>query len=491
LPTTLTRDRTTGKLALNGAPAVLRGGAYDLFFDPVSSPELIGKLGLDGVILPHLLDADDYSASGGNPCQPETDKAVKLLPKSWAETGNDFSAFFTAMRRTRCNFLRVFLTGGTLVRRTGPASICPFRRTLHVGGVRYDVRGAVERGEWEEAFFTRLRAFVQQADAAGVVVQLSLFNYYDLVADPAQGTTKTWSLSPWNAKNSLDAEWGKAHLIPDGTSAELRQREFVTPPTGRRTRLVQQKLIARVMQAVAGFRNVVLEVMNEPHQVNAATDLARVAEFDSFVVGTVVRQRPVTCSAALVSVNASFVFPANGAPPGNSDVDVWRDRPDLPHYADVDLVSYHGLTAMGKQSFAVCGGVTMARVDDVSIDARADRHLPAHPRTALLFSTDSVIVQRFEHVYLGGAIGMNVRDGQIRPVPESSSLEAQLLRSHVYHWALRCFQRGKGDDLGRLHFHNHSTFRQALVQISKAAAAAGLQPAIAPLAAALEQQDPV
>lgn len=491
MATTLTRDRTTGKLVLNGAPAVLRGGAYDVFFDPDRSPELVGKLGLDGVIRPHLLDADDYQASGGNPCQPETDKAVKLLTKSWTETGNDFSAFFAETRRTRCNFLRVFLTGGTLVRRTGPASILPFRRTLVADGVRYDVRGAVERGEWEEAFFTRLRAFVQQADAAGVVVQLSLFNYYDLVPDPAQGTTKTWSLSPWNAKNSLDAEWGRAHLIPDGTGAELRQREFVTPPTGRRTRLVQQKLITRVMQAVAGFRNVVLEVMNEPHHVNAATDLARVAEFDSFVVGTVVRQRPVTGSAALVSVNASFVFPANGAPPGKSDVDVWPDRPDLPHYADVDLVSYHGLTAMGKQSFAACGGVAMARVDAESIDARADRHAKAHPRTALLFSTDAVLAQKFEHVYLDGAIGMNVRDGQIRPVPESSSPEAQLLRSHVYHWALRCFQRGNGAELGRIHFHNHSTFRQALVQISKAADAAGLQPAAVLSAAAPDQPAPV
>ncbi len=468
-----------GKLLLNGAPVVLRGGGYDVFFDPGESPEAIGKPPRPGRFKAHVVDE---FAAPGTPRQTQRDKTEDVVQEGWIEGRNEFTAFFAAMRSTRCNFVRVFLTGGTMVRGGKPVTHSPFVRTNVAGGVRYDVRGAVESGKWNEAFFTRLTAFVRQADAAGVVVQLSLFNYYDLVPDPVDSAVKTWSFSPWNVRNSLDAAWAAGHLIPHATGSGARQREFVTPPSGRRTRLVQQKLIGRVMQAVAGYRNVVLEVMNEPHQVTRPADPARVAEFDSFVTRTIVGHRPVTGSQAMISVNASFVLPEVGDPPGDSDVDVWAGRRDLAGYDDVDMVSYHGLTAMGVKDL---GGVHAPRVDAAAVDARADLHGAFHSAKALLFSTDAVLVRQFEHTYASGA-SMNVRDGQIRPVPGGTTLEAQLLRSRVYHWARRCFDRGRGAELGRLHFHNHTTFRMQLQQISVAARDAGVQPAAT---AALEEEE--
>ena len=80
-------------------------------------------------------------------------------------------------------------------------------------------------------------------------------------------------------------------------------------------------------------------------------------------------------------------------------------------------------------------------------------------------------VKRFEHTYRNGAFAMNVRDGQILPKPESSGIEPQLLRSHVFHWAKRSFAR-------RIHFHDDTTFRFALLRIGQAAGVAGLQPPV-------------
>lgn len=480
--TTLERDRETGKLSLNGVDTVLRGGAYDVFFDPGRSPEFVRAGGRAHVVT--------RFGPGGAPCQTTADKATAATLESWDETGNDFSPFFGKMADTGCNFLRVFLTGGTLSRRQGPVTISPFTRRTVSDGVHYDVRGAVERGAWNTAFFTRLRAFVEQADRVGVVVQLSLFNYYDVVIDPRNSTTKTWSQSPWNAKNVPDRDraWADLHLIPDATAPANRHREFTTPPTGRGTRLVQQKLIGRVMKAVAGLHNVVLEVMNEPRPVSRPADLVRLAEFSSFVVGTIVGLRASTGSDALVSVNASFVLPEGDDPPGDSDVDVWARRPGIPHYKEVDLVSYHGLTAMGSLSFNACGGVSIPRTDAAAINARADLHAAAHSDKALLFSTDAVNVIRFIHEYAGG-VSMNVRDGQVRPVPGGASLEAQLVRSEVYHWARRCFARGKGRNLGRIHFQNHSTFRLPLDRIGAAARHEGIQPSVAADVAEMAEMD--
>lgn len=480
--TTLERDRATGKLSLNGVITVLRGGAYDVFFDPGRSPEFVRAGGRAHVVT--------RFGPGGAPCQLAADKATAATLESWDETGNDFSPFFGKMAGTGCNFLRVFLTGGTLRRSIGLVTLSPFVRRTVGAGVHYDVRGAVERGAWNLPFFRRLRAFVEQADRAGVVVQLSLFNYYDVVLDP-RDNTRTWSLSPWNAQNVPDPDraWADLHLIPNATAPANRHREFTTPPAGRATRLVQQKLIGRVMTAVAGLRNVVLEVMNEPRPVAGPADLARLAEFSSFVVGTIVGLRAATGSEALVSVNASFVLPEGDDPPGDSNMDVWARRTgSIPHYKDVDLVSYHGLTAMGDRGFNVCGGVRIPRMDAAAIDARADLHAAAHPDKALLFSTDAVNVKGFIHEYAGG-VSMNVRDGQIRPVPGGTTLEAQLVRSEVYHWARRCFARGKGPFLGTIHFHNHSTFKLPLDRIGAAARHEGIQPAVAADVAEMAEMD--
>lgn len=446
--TAITRNRAQGKLLLNGAPATLRGGSYNLFLTPGASEEAIVRQGTQDPILVHY--------RGTDPCQDAANKAIPAALATWGESGNTFPEFFGAMQANRCNFVRVFLTGGSIPGRT----LLPFNVTPEG---KYDVRGAVLNGRWNEAFFTRLRAFVAAADAAGVVVQLSLFNYFDLENDDS-GALRKWERTPWRAANSADAAWASTHLIPE-LAREDRWRFFVTPPAGHGLRAVQQELIGRTIKAVAGLNNVILEVMNEPH---ATQDINRVVEFDSYMTGLIAQYRRTLGSAALVSINASYVRFQ-----GPSDVDVWRTS-GRPHFAEVDLVSYHGLTGFpARAGVPTCDGalINAPRVDQAAVAERTRLHFAAHPDKPLMFSTDAVFINKYLHTYNGGRLDMHVRDGQIIVSPvsaEDPDPNAELKRTRVLHWASKCLAVAR-ERPGQAHFHNHSTSRQSLVQIGQAA----------------------
>lgn len=456
--TTLSRDRAAGKLLINGSPAVLRGGGYDVFFDPGQGPE--------GLLSGGQTLTVTYPR-GTNPCQSDSNKLVPATAAVWNESGNTFAEFFAANAANHANFLRVFLFGGTLYRNGQPVSLSPFNRQLVGGQLKYDVRGAALQGRWNQAYFDRLRAFVQVADTAGVAVQLSLFNYFELAADEGGGV-RNFSVSPWNAANSLDAVWGASHLIPNDPAVN-KQQFFLAP--GNELRAVQQEVMGKVMQSVAGLKNVVLEVMNEPHPApSSTTDLERFARFHSEMTHLAVLYRRNLGAEVLISINASPLKTTD-----QSDLDVWKAS-GLANYADVDLVSYHGLTGLPpNRSFTACSGTAEAeRVDPEAIATRVSRHLAAHGDKPLLLSTDAVLVNQFLHKYQSGALSMQIRDGQIDVFPESDGLEPQLLRTQVYHWAKSCFAAGSGTKKGKVHFHNHSTFRAALVKIGQAVAEAGL-----------------
>jgi hypothetical protein len=478
--TTITRLRDQGRLLLNGTPVVLRGGTYDLFSNPGQSTKAIMRLASGGQRVPLITTYE----TGKKPCQTSDNKSIAAALASWAEPSGSFDDLFNTMRADHCNFVRVFLYDKLLFRPDHtPVSVLPFNGQVVGQKYMYDIRGAALNGRWNNAYFDRLRAFVAAADAAGVVVQLSLFNYDDLVAD-------TWGQSFWNAGNSLDPAWGATHLIPNDRDVDARQEMFVTsvdPVTMKpvEIRAVQQEFIGRVMQAVSGHQNVVLELMNEPHMVFEPSDLSLVAEFDSYMTKLIVLYRSHLNVPVLISVNAVFAPPAqaDGLPDSTSDLVTWKNE-RRPYFSEVDIVSYHALTALGydmshdgcKDDQGIIHKVLhAARVDSKSIDDRANIHAASHPDKALLYSTDAVFVKQFHHEY-ANTPGMEVRDGQIIVCPKDESLDQQLLCTHVYHWATKCLY-GNAESAsarGRYHFHDHSSFEQGLYHAGRAATALGL-----------------
>lgn len=477
--TTITRD-IRGILSIDGTPTVLRGGGYDLFFNPGASIKALAAKNTEDPI--HV----EY-ALGKNPCQTNFNIAVEYAP--WHEGTNSFVEFFSAMQAQHCNLVRVFLSGGAIKHGNTMVSMSPFKSQLVGNKIMFDVRGAALSGNWNTAYFDRLTAFVAAADTAGVVVQLSLFNYFDLGDDnpnDPNATLQQWSISPWNSGNCLNGgAWAEQHLVPVSltspqpidprtTKEPDRQRYFTNPEN--ELRAVQQEFIGRVMRAISGHQNVVLELMNEPHGANTLDRLANVAEFDAAMTKLIILFRRNLNVQALISVNATPLFDPTGV---KLDMEIWHDRNDLPNFLEVDIVSYHGLTAMpNNNAFKACGSinnVSVERVDGGAINDRATQHAKFLHEKALLYSTDAVKSLPFIHFYgTAPKFEMRLRDGQIICAPESGSLEVQLLRTYVYHWAMKCFAGDVGTAKGRFHFHNQSSFKAGLGKLLLAARDSGV-----------------
>lgn len=476
--TSITRSRNEGKLQLNGASALLRGGAYDLFFSPGRPDKAVVRAGTNEPIIERY--------TGSVPCQSSQSKATLTSMATWAEGADTFDEFFAAMRDNRCNFVRVFLFGGTLFRNGVPVSISPFNRQVVGGRPRYDVRGAALGGRWNDAYFNRLSAFVSAADSKGVVVQLSLFNYDELSdEDPRAPDVKKWTWSPWNAANCPDATWAGTHLLPAGFGVTDRQIRFTrpdpAPAPGNGIRAVQQEFIGRVMKAVAPFRNVVLEVMNEPRPVTGPHDLERIAEFGSYMTRLIVLYRRNMGSHVLISINA-VVHPAGAS--GKSDIDTWREK-GYTHLAEVDAVSYHGLTGLGTVAVTGTGcahaqNVNAPRVDQQAVTLRAQKRDTSHPDKALIYCSDAAQVKEFTHAYdtpdadTAPNFFVTTQDGQIVVEPEGVEPPQHLTRTYMYHWARKCLAQGAGANLGKFHFQNHSTYLAPLQHILRAANETGV-----------------
>ncbi len=152
---------------------------------------------------------------------------------------------------------------------------------------------------------------------------------------------------------------------------------------------VQRAYVERVLAAVAGSGNVILELMNEPRIARPTTqhpgqrpgDHGRLAEHASPAGSVDWPAAPGASPRPLISANASY--PINGvlppSPPATppSDVDFWAAAGSLTRYGQLDLVSYHGLTGVGRACRRVCGGSRRSRSTWRRSRARIARHKSA------------------------------------------------------------------------------------------------------------------
>ncbi len=461
----LTRN-SSGRILADGAPVVLRGGHYDLFEKNGSAWRSLTPT--PGAVPPLVVAYPE----GVEPCSPGN--APTAYPLPWGSAADNWNLLFTWLRRTNTNLMRIWLSNGTRLENGRPSDLTPF--SLNSAG-KYQVREAVDNGFWNTAFFDRLSAFAGLAETRGVYLQISLFNYWDLTADnPNNPAYQTWSKSFWNPAMCSDATYGQQNLVniagyhcgddPEESDADsLRQCFFIRPPATSGLPNVQSKFVQRVVQALSGRKNIILEVMNEPHRGT----LEERARFNSRIVGNILGHagswRP------LISVNASG-FQPGGA--GDTDMDWWKafsgvPGNNAPGYNDVDIISYHGLSAYLIRE-TVCGASdpNVPAVDRANIRKRRQAHSGKHPSKAVMFSTDAVRVNGLIHRFTvnGALYFMHLRDGQVvtnylEHYPRPS------VRSDLADWAYWCFQEGAATP-GYVHFQNHSGFDLAYYAVGDA-----------------------
>ena len=209
----------------------------------------------------------------------------------------DYRRYFATLAADRLNGTRIF--SGTYVETGGnfgiasntldPAAgrfISPWARSTTPGyadgGNRFDLT------RFDEAYVARLRAVLQAASEHGIIVELVLF--CPLYED------SMWAVSPMNPANNVNGfpSIGRADVLTLDRSGPL---------------LAVQEAVARhLVEAVAGFDNVYLEICNEPYATKVPADWVR--HMTSVVADAVARlPQPVLLSQNIANQAAVVTEP--------------------------------------------------------------------------------------------------------------------------------------------------------------------------------------
>jgi hypothetical protein len=487
----LTRDASNGRILSNGNPIILRGGHYWIFKEGDNPGRGLFK---PGEPLPFKME---YNAAPA--CQTTS---FPVEERTW-DAANMWSMLFNHMKDTNCNLVRIWLTGGTVVSGTGvepkPLDLTPFVRVKIGTEWKWQVYNAVVNNQWNEAYFRQLNNFVTAAENAGVVVQISLFNYLDLARRFDGGNFRAWCRSPYNPALSDHPatlpNWAKNHLVNVGNTfscsdapnnvAENQRQAFFLAPTNQ-LRAVQQALVKKTVQTLAARTNVIYEIMNEPRGTHD-----QAAKFSSAVTGWILAAAGAT-RRPLISANASN--PASGV----FDTDYWRNTPSIPNYDKLDAISYHGLTGYTSSAQTVCGRTaSVPAVNPGAIQARFNRHRTTHATKSLIYCTDAA--RTGQHTFpgvSGGEYELQTRDGQIftnYPHKNSDAPAQQRVKSDLQNWAYWCFTNAV-PNAGMSHFQNHSLnqkgFRRVGVALNEAIAMPMNLTAIEPAEEAARVEEP-
>jgi hypothetical protein len=459
----LTRD-ADGRIKSNNTAIVLRGSHYWIFKDADNPGRCLVK---PGETLPFKVQYNGVPA-----CQTTSFPVQELM---WQSGG---SMLFEHMKTMNCNFLRLWLTGGTTVSGTGiepkPLDLTPFVSVKIGTKWKWQVYNAVVNNVWNEEYFRRLSAFAKAAEDNGIVLQISLFNYLDLARRFDGGDFRAWCRSPWNPAMSDHPSslpnWANNHLVnaggtfscsdPVDNQAENARQAFFLAPANR-LRDVQQALVKKVVQTLSGQTNIIYEVMNEPRGTQQQSAAFSSAVIDWITAAAGASRRP------LVSVNASNL---SG---GVFDVDYWRDnQAAIKNYDKLDAISYHGLTGYVATSQSVCGRTaSVPVVDPGAIQARFDKHRQGHKTKSLIYCTDAA--RTGPHTFpgaSGGEFELQTRDGQVftnYPNVNSEPPAQQRVKSDLQNWAYWCFSVAVRN-AGMAHFQNHSLNQVSFRRIGNA-----------------------
>lgn len=105
------------------------------------------------------------------------------------------------------------------------------------GGNKFDL------SRWNPEYFTRLHAFLGEAERLGIVVELTLFS--------SQYGEPQWALSPFNGSNNVNgaglADWKKLETLENGSILGW-----------------QERYVRKLVHEAAAYGNVIFEIQNEP-----------------------------------------------------------------------------------------------------------------------------------------------------------------------------------------------------------------------------------
>ncbi len=164
----------------------------------------------------------------------------------------DYLRYLDTMAQQGMNYTRLF--AGSYLEKVGAFGIrrntlapeagqflAPWARSAQPGyangGNRFDL------DQWDEAYFTRLKDFIERAGRRGIVVELTLFS--SIYADD------NWQVCPFHPDNNVNAsgvmERSRVHSLDNGALLAW-----------------QEKLVRKLVGELNEFDNLIFEIQNEP-----------------------------------------------------------------------------------------------------------------------------------------------------------------------------------------------------------------------------------
>ena len=121
--------------------------------------------------------------------------------------------------------------------------ICPWARSEEAGyangGNKFDLT------KWDEAYFARLKNFMQEAEKRKIVVELALFcPFYEEMQ---------WKLSPMNSVNNIN------------NTGPTDRLDAYTLDTSKGLLEVQEALVRKIVGELKDYSNLIYEICNEPY----------------------------------------------------------------------------------------------------------------------------------------------------------------------------------------------------------------------------------
>ncbi|HEX8039944.1 MAG TPA: cellulase family glycosylhydrolase [Chryseosolibacter sp.] len=166
----------------------------------------------------------------------------------------DYASYLQTLSADSLNLTRLFsgayvepsgafkIEGNTLAPKP-ERYICPWKRSdtpgYANGGNKFDLH------QWDEAYFSRLKDFMSEAEKRNIVVELALFC-------PFYGDEQ-WNLSPMNAANNTN-----------GVGTQNRTDVYTLDKSGELL-AVQEALVRKIVQELKGYSNLIYEICNEPY----------------------------------------------------------------------------------------------------------------------------------------------------------------------------------------------------------------------------------
>lgn len=137
-------------------------------------------------------------------------------------------------------------------------------------------------GQWNEAYFVRLKDFMTEANKRGVIVELSLFcPFYEEMQ---------WDLSPFNSKNNING------------LGDIARTDVYTLDKNKGLLAIQEKMVRKLVGELKGFPNLIYEICNEPYFGGITL------EWQAFIAKTIVDTEKSLANKHLISQNIGNGF---------------------------------------------------------------------------------------------------------------------------------------------------------------------------------------